>query len=469
MKADIVFGEWLPDLPAEANPGLVVAQNVYATPNGYRPVKAVSAITTALADFNGGAAFIGLDGTASLLAGTTTNLQRYSSSWSAVRTIAASGRWNFAQFGDLVICVFGGAPQKYNLLTGAAAALSGSPPNAGLVTTVRDFVVLAGNSAANDTLQWSAFNNAEGWTIGTDQSDDQRMLVGGAITGLAGGEYGLILQRNRVTRMQYVGGGLVFQFDEIADNVGCIASGSVVQIGKLVFFLSERGFMMCDGSTVTPIGTEKIDRTFFAANARETFSSMYAAADPRNFIVAWALPGNPGTVLLYNWALQRWSSASLPLKGIFTGFTSNVSLEGVDALYPSGIDSVVGSLDDAIFSGGNPLLLVAGWDTLIGPMTGTNLTATFQTGLLEPVPGRFARVANTTPLTDAVTGVTVTMDARQRAGTAGVVTSSTDLRNNGDVPMRANGRYFYGTLAVIDPACSYVRGIRLDVNAAGAQ
>jgi hypothetical protein len=49
----------------------------------------------------------------------------------------------------------------------------------------------------------------------------------------------------------------------ISPEVGCMAAGSVCNIGRLIGFLSERGFMMCDGETVTPIGNTKLNDWFF--------------------------------------------------------------------------------------------------------------------------------------------------------------------------------------------------------------
>lgn len=469
MNQDILFGEWKPDLPPLRSDGLVAATNVYAGPNGYRPVQAIAPITGALAGFGGGAAYVGSNGTAALLAGAADGLHLHSAGWSMAHAVAAPGRWRFAQFGDLVIAVHGGAPVKFDLLGGTAAALGGGPPDAGLIATVRDFVVLAGDPGDILTVTWSGFNDAEVWVSGTNQSDDQQMLEGGEVTGLAGGEYGIILQRNRIVRMQYVGGDMIFQFDEISANIGCIASGSVAQAGKLIFFLSERGFMKCDGTDVAPIGNERVDRTFFASYPRADLAEMHAGVDPRNFLVVWAMPGNPGTLWIYNWALDRWSQARLPVAGLFSGFTANVSLEGVDGIYPGGIDGVPVSLDDPGFAGGDPLLLAVSPEGTIGPLAGARLPAAITAPLVEPVPGRFARLNNSSPMTDGTAGVTVTDAVRVRAGDPASATASADMRPNGDVPIRANGRFHQLTVAIDDQRWSYLQGVTIDVTAGGGR
>jgi len=223
------LGPWLPDMPPHGHEGLVTAQNVYAGPMGYYRVKEFSAYTSALpAAWMGGVSYIGSDGTTCLLAGTSTNLYNYESgSWVSKRgSLTASYMWRFAQFGDLAIAVSGNAPQKYDIVAGTAAALGGTPPSASMVAIVKDFVFLAGDSGAASTVYWSGINDAEYWTAGSNQSDYQQIPDGGEITALAGGEYGLVFQRNAINRFSYVGSPLIFQRDKVSDNIGCLTAGS---------------------------------------------------------------------------------------------------------------------------------------------------------------------------------------------------------------------------------------------------
>lgn len=219
------IGSWLPDQPPHGHDGLVVARNVFATPMGYGPVKDYSAVTAALPEtYQGGRVFIGIDGTVALLVGTSAGLYRYNGTgWDAEHADTYSNPWQFAQFGDLVIGAQGAAPVKYDISAGTAALLGGTPPNGKFITTVKDFVVIAGVDSANSTVYWSAINNAEGWTIGTDQADSQVIPDGGEVTGIAGGEYLLVFQREQIWRGQYVGTPLIYQFDKISQGVGCAA------------------------------------------------------------------------------------------------------------------------------------------------------------------------------------------------------------------------------------------------------
>lgn len=462
--ARLAYGPYEPDKPE----AVFQAKNVWPIPDGYRPVLSHSPITPQLAGFLGGAAFVASDGTASLLGGTGGALYRFASgAWNNLTSTTASF-WRFDQFGDRVIAVNGGAPIAYDLVGGTAGALAGSPPVSSMVATVRQQVFLAGDPGQNNVVFISGYNDSEEWTPGTNQSLSVPFPNGGKINGLAGGETGLILQERSIKRATYTGDVTVWQFDEISRDIGCMAQGSVAQAGYLVFFLSEQGFKVTDRNTVTPIGSEKIDRTFFSTYSRsDIVNKIQAAVDPRSTTVIWSMPGNPGMLWCYNWTLDRWTTIETPVLGVFSGFTANVTLEGVDVLYPGGIDSVPYSLDDPIFAGGNPLFMVANWEGLVGPLAGPTLEASFGIRPIELVEGARARIRGARAVSDAVVG-TVNVDARARAGDpAGVVTSGA-IRNNGRVPLRANGRHV-GFEHVIPAGAvwSYARGLDVEFQAAG--
>ena len=238
----------------------------------------------------------------------------------------------------------------------------------------------------------------------------------------------------------------------------------------MVFFLSEQGFKVTDRNGVTPIGTEKIDRTFFATYPRgDIVKRLSAAIDPRSTTVIWAMPGNPGMLWCYNWTLEKWSTISVPNVGVFSGFTANVSLEGVDALYPGGIDTVPYSLDDPIFAGGNPLFLIANWVGTVGTLAGPNMEARFAVHPIELEPGYRARVSGVRAVSDAVTG-SVTLDARARAGDPELKRVSGTIRNNGRLAIRANGRHI-GTEYVLPAGATwtYAHGLAMDYEVAGVR
>ena len=106
------------------------------------------------------------------------------------------------------------------------------------------------------------------------------------------------------------------------------------------------------------------------------------------------------------------------------------------------------TLDSARFRGGDPRLYVFKSDYTLGVFTGTPMAATFTGNDLELFTGKRANINFVRPEIDAASGVTVTLACKQTL--AGAVTnfSTTTLQANGDMAIRASGRYNRPTVAV---------------------
>ncbi|AEI37716.1 MAG: hypothetical protein ABF461_04310 [Zymomonas mobilis subsp. pomaceae] len=461
-----ILGAYEPDQPPHLTDCLINVSNAYPSANGYRPVGSFCSFAPALPTaFMGASAFLGSDGSTLLLAGTKDSLYRYvSGNWQAILTgLPAYGLWHFTQFGDFVIAVNGSATRKVNILTGEASAISDAP-TAEIVATIRDFVVYGRASAQKNLLQWSGFNNEDSNVIGDDQAGYQPMLTGGDIMGIIGGEYGVIIQRSRIVRMTYTGDAYIWQFDEISANVGAIAAGSIAQAGRQAFFLSDRGFMMTDGVSVTPIGNERVDRSFFESCPRNNLSEITAAIDPRRHMVAWLIPGHPSMVLIYNWAIDRWSRLDLAAISLFSGFTANTTLEDLNKLYPHGLDTIPYSLDDPRFSGGDPLFIFVGPQNDFGVLTGCNLPACFETGFFSAEEGYHSRIRSARLLSDITEEATLTIKMRARLGDPTTGQVKTIVMPSGRIPLRVNSRYCAAVLETKKGAnWSFIQGFDWEI------
>lgn len=465
------FGSYTPDLPPYGHDGLVIARNVFPVALGYEPVKEYSAVTGALPEtWRGGKTFIGLDGTARLLAGTDAGLYHYvSETWTSVHADTYSNHWQFAQFGNLAIGVQGADPVKYDLAAGTATTLGGTPPNGRYITTVKDFVVISGVDSANSTVYWSAINNAESWTAGTDQSDIQVIPDGGEVTGLAGGEYLLVFQREQIWRGQYVGVPFIFQFDKIVQGIGTIAPNSVVTVGRTAYFISQRGFCALTDGAVQMIGANKIDKTFFETySVAEVTSSITVAVDPFRKLVIWAMPDR---FWVYNWELDRWSTVEGNYIGVSTAATASWTFEQIEAEYPSGMESVSGSFDDPFWRGGDPFLMIVATDGTLGTFGAqTTQEAILRTARMEPVEGRMTRIRSVRVDGDVISGLLVSMDVSRRLGDVSTSTNVNAVRANGDIPVRAMGRYVRPTFTFSSGAdWTYVEGFNFVQAAAGTR
>lgn len=439
----------LPDYkPDQSNNSgvLLTAKNVYAAMDGYRSVGDIEELTDALAaDFQGGASAIAADGSAYLLAGTASGLYELNSAggtWSTLLSgLSITGRWKFVQFGNYSIAVTGGTTYEVDLAAGTAAALSGAP-SATSICVVGDHVVLGQAGGEINKVQWSAFRDHTGWTDGTNQAGSLPMQTGGAIQEVVGGEYGIILQRERIVRMTLTGDASApFQFDEISANFGCAAANTVAQAGRLIFCRSDRGFIAIeDGLNIKRIGSEKVDRTFAALVPRDDLENIYTAVDPENNLVTWLVPGNPGSMWTYNFELDKWTVIEFGAKGIFSGFTTSISLDDFASIGITNLDAATISLDDPRYQGGNPRLYLVSPSNKAGTLTGSKLPAEIELGNVELLPGLQARLKGIRPIWAGTSGISLSVTGRARLGDAGTTVSATNYRTTGMMPVRVKGR-----------------------------
>jgi hypothetical protein len=316
-------------------------------------------------------------------------------------------------------------------------------------------------------VRWSAFEDETGNTLGTNQAGDQPMLTGGEVMGIAGGEFGVILQRQRLVRMSLTGDSTApFQFDEITPNFGCASKGSIAKAGRTVFCLSDRGFIGIDnGQSVRPIGNEKFDTSFREALGEDDFERVWAVVDPQRTIVAWGIPGVPGQIWVYNWVLDRASVLRLNFEGLFAGFENSQTLEEVSVTYPD-LDAMPFSLDDPRFQGGAPRLYVV-QNGQVGVLAGSPLAATLEISQFAPSGDALTRLRAVWPETDATELVTVTVEACQRRGDVPVSVSGNALQDSGRIPLRVRGKYMTIRTEIADPNWTYANAITLEASQGG--
>lgn len=445
MLIKLDMAEWLPDRPGVVG-ALTEAQNVYPVAAGYSPFPSAVVLSDAASEdlitcFAGKSS-----GSTTLFAGGATKLFKFDSAdldlddVSQMGGYTASG-WDFTQFGNTVIAANGTDKlQGWTLGTSTSFAdLDAAAPTAKFITVVRDFVVAGNDSTDANKLYWSDINDETDWTPGAaSQSDFQIIADGGDIKGLTGGEIGIVLLERSIVRMTYIGSPLFFQFDNISRGVGCFASGSVAQYKGITYFLSDNGFYQTDGSTVQPIGNEKVDRFFFDDVSGARIDEMSAAVDPLKKLVIWnyySTDGQPAQ-LIYSIDLNKWTYARANIDGIAELATAGVTLEGLDAY--GTVDTIDRSFDSRVWSGGD-LLLAGVRGTQIVTVDGSNLTATITTGDVQLDGQRSVAIYGRLYIDNGSGSISVASRDLLDAGVNFGVTSATN--SDGRVPLRSNGRF----------------------------
>lgn len=441
----IAFGEWLPDQPGVTG-AVTDAKNCYPVANGYSSFSSEAdysdaAAQTLLITFAGK-----FGGVTALFAAGATQIYKFDSSDASLDALTTSGYtavegWDVTQFGSKMILANGQDKlQSYEInVSTYVTDLAAAAPTAKYVTVVRDFVVAANDGSDTNKVYWSDINDETDWTpSAASQSDFQILPDGGDITGLAGGEYGLIFLERAIYRMSYTGSPFFFQFDAISRSLGCISNGSIAQYGGLTYFLADDGFYACDGQTTKAIGVEKVNRWFFDnAIPNEIFTGMSATVDPIRKLVIWKFNNTFGgkNLLMYSIDLGKWSYADTTAASIAYVLTPSATLEQVDN-YNSDLDALDISLDSRVFAGGQLLFAGVSGSKIIA-FSGQPKTANITTGDIDI--GR-STVMLVKPIVDK--------------GSASVAVSSRDLLSDqvefgSDVPadaenrvsLRSNGEY----------------------------
>lgn len=375
----ITFGEYLPDLPPLMNPGLIEAVNVVPSQVGYLPVPGLnpaasfSSMGSAIGTFyardtaNNTYTYIGDRSALYTQSGVTfTNATR---TVGGAYTVNFDDSWEFVSWGQTVIGVNGhnDLPQQISLGAATFVNLTGAP-KARHIAVIKDFVVL-GNVSDSATqvqrIRWSAINNSASWSADPTTLADFQDLPGngGWVQKIISGEQGYIFQERAIWRMTFVGSPLVFQFDKILDGIGAYAPQSVVLYKNGVFFLAAEGFHLFDGSNTSPIGTNKVDRTFFEDLDINYIYRINSVVSPEMKCVFVAYPGrgnkngNPDRILVWSWALNRWALIEIPsqfpdgIDLISISSTPGYTLDGLDAV-STNLDALPFSLDARVWTGG---------------------------------------------------------------------------------------------------------------------
>ncbi len=456
------FGEYKPDIPDRDNDGLTVAKNCVPHAASYKQISQPVVYSSALNErCQGFIAVKNESGNVYNFAGDDTDLYTLTAggtTWSEISSstgaysTASTGTWEFAQWGNTVIAVNGvDSPQAATIDGTDFATLSGSPPIAKHIGIVRDFVVL-GNLAGDDPtkLHWSAINDSTVWTAGTNQSDTQNLQSGGKIQRVVGGEYGVIFCETSIYRMTYAGYPLVFQFDEVEPGRGTPAPNSVVRFGDAIFYLGRDGFYMFNGQVSTPIGANRVDKTFYSDLDTNYYERITGTIDPINTLVFWSYPGEgstsgtPNKIIAYNWTTNRWAGPIETTHEILVqSFTMGTTLDALTTtLGYTNIDLLPYSLDSRIWQGGEVVLSVFNSDHKLSHFTGDAFDATFETGELSLNSGGRAMVTGLRPLFDGTGTATAQIGSRNTVN--GTTTWSAESAMNSQTelcPFRVNARY----------------------------
>lgn len=232
-------------------------------------------------------------------------------------------------------------------ITGSVAYTTGNVTVTFTSAPSNGTLILADSGQAyRSRVQWPAIDDPTNWpipltdaAIAVQSSYEDLQNAYGRVMAVSGYPlYGVILQRNAISRFTYVGGEVVFQIATYAYNQGLVAKGAWVQVGQMTYFLSDAGFLSTDGANVYPIGTAPdnsagIDNWFWANVNQSALSAISAGYDGQKRCVFFAIPTGsntlPDTLLTYNILSGRWTRGTCSSSVIWTDTSGGIERLGI--------------------------------------------------------------------------------------------------------------------------------------------
>ena len=502
----VPIGEWLPDQPDYHNPGSSVIHNVYPkTESSYGPVGGFVAQFSALNAKAQGAISV-TDNSANVytFTGTATKLYKtvslgtFTDISGATFATGTNERWSFAPFGNRMLATnFANPIQSFTMGSSTTTSdLSATAPKARYMAVVKDFLMVANTYDAvggNQPQQvwWSAINDCTNWpAIGSlaaaQVQSDQQVIPGdqGWIQGLVGNlgtaDVAVFFERS-IWRGTYIGSPNIFSFAPAEGARGTPAPGSIVQLGAVVFYLGVDGFYMFDGSNSTPIGAQKIDKWFYSDVAQAYLYNITSSIDPINKLVFWSYPGTgssngiPNRLIIFNWAVNRWSVVDMSVELIFKSMTYGYTLDGLDATGYT-METLPFSLDSRIWTGGALVLSAFDSNHKMGYLSGTTLPVTVETSESEPGVnqdpskiGNLVLIKSAKPLVDGGTP-SVSIATRNRLMDGWTYNAPVSINQYGDCPQRIAGRFIRAQITMnAGDSFTHISGVDITIQPQGTR
>lgn len=460
-----IFGEYLPDLPDLANPGITEAKNVIPSGSTYLQMPSIEVYSNALNERCQGI-FSGRDndGNAYTFAGDDTDLYRLLttalwdeiSSSTGAYSCASDERWQWAQYGERAIAFnLADYPQSYVMGTSTVFGNLTTDLKAKTGAQVRDFLMVGNTWDGTDgniphRIRWSAIGDPTDFTVSaTNQSDYQDLdASGGKVQKVVGGEYAAAFQESAIYRITYTGSETIFDFDRVEEKRGTPAPGSVIKYGDLIAFLSDDGFYVFDGNNSAPISHNKISRTFYADLNTDYMDRIDSVVDYEKQIIIWSYPSiNSGSgecdkLIMYNYApnsLTKWTWAEISSQALGNVITGGYTLEQLDNV-DNNLDTITPSLDSRYWQANNELIGVFNSDNKLATLSGSGMDAILESTELDHK-GTRTRISKLRPLIDGAGTVTLQIGTRSRLQDSISWDPEVSIQTSGNAACRATGLY----------------------------
>jgi hypothetical protein len=405
LRIPLNIRAYAPDLSPQT-PGIILdCSAILPALHGIKAAPAFSDVgLDALAAACQGAAVVRkLDASTRFFAGSATKLyENVSGATWTDRTRASGGnyglgeanRWRFAQYGDTTL-----AAAKTDTLqsssSGAFADVTGAP-KASIVETVGQFAMCFDTNEATygdspDRWFGSAIGDVTGWTpaVATQCATGRLTSTSGPIR--AGRRLGesIVAYKDRAMFLgRYVGGDLIWDWQEVSDAVGAPCQEVVVPVttrsgGYAHIFLGYDDFYYYDGSRPIPI-PNPVKRTIFQDIDKSYLYKSHALHDRINSLIYFYYSSSGGTIdscVVYNYRkddwLDSWGRDDRTIEATVEYVTAGPTYDDLGTLYATYDTSIPFSYDSPYWVSGYPVPAVFNSSHDVGSLTGTPGTTSF--------------------------------------------------------------------------------------------
>lgn len=236
--------------------------------------------------------------------------------------------WDFDNFGKYLLAIstdtFGSTNAWVwdgDVTHKATAGLTGAPSNPiSVVVTPERFVTLLGgdDGSGNDvfrTVYWADQESLTTWTpLVTNQAGSFPLATQGTLVcGRRGKGETLIWTTDDLWRMTYIGGTLVYAFQQAGQKCGIVSSHAVVGLDSRAMWMGNGSFYAYNGYVQT-IPCDVNDAVFGNMNPNQ-LSKVWAVHNPTFSEVTWFYPSASATecdsYVTFNYVETHWVTGTL--------------------------------------------------------------------------------------------------------------------------------------------------------------
>ena len=349
VQASFKLGKWLPDAPVLNSNGLQFVENAIWYKGAWRGFREYAQQESSYLPgwqetecLLTGGRFRATDGTSFNI---VISDKRIYSNQQLVHTFASPLNNRFALtiqgFGDRVLfCSSAVLLTSYNMLTGDIETITGSGiPNLVAIGINNDTLI----GLSNNAFHYASINSYNGWEEPSDSNltstaGSQQFPDGGAGVAIINANATYLFQESIIRQAIPIQSSLRFAIRVVQTDLGLLSARSGVAQDNIVFFLSNSGFYMLSGETISPIGYGKIDRWFFDGIDGDITNSVdlelkdriIATSYPENKWIIWSYISKDTNRsdnqclfdkhIIYNYAEDAWGLLSREAYGVVNFF-----------------------------------------------------------------------------------------------------------------------------------------------------